>query len=195
MSTYCHRIVEYLNKDNQWVRCGETVDCFHGFDQWRNKDYYDRGFPEGATVNENDLKDEDGHLYAWGFSYITLEELSNWCDKEKTEFYTYIFSEIHQGLFKDVMRKLDMIVYRDTADEEERKKIQESYNKRRADGHEVSILMDFNYFKECCEEAVDTAIQLNDELVRAHALADQVASKEDVYWVPNEKVRIVFYYD
>ena len=110
MSTYCHRIVEYLNKDNQWVRCGETVDCFHGFDQWRNKDYYNRGFPKDATVNKDDLKDEEGHLYAWGFSYITLQELSAWCEKEKTEFYSYIFSEIHQGLFKDIMGKLDMIV-------------------------------------------------------------------------------------
>ena len=195
MSTYCHRIVEYLNNENKWVRCGETVDCFHGFDQWRNEDYYDRGFPSDATVKKDDLKDEDGNLYAWGFSYITLQELSAWCEKEKTDFYSYIFSEIHQGLFKDIARKLDMIVYRDTADEEERLKIQESYNKRRDDSGEVSIITDFNYFQEVCNEAGETAMMLNDELVRAHSLADQVVSKEDMYWIPNEKVRIVFYYE
>ena len=195
MSTYCHRIVEYLNNENKWVRCGETVDCFHGFDQWRNEDYYDRGFPSDATVKKDDLKDEDGNLYAWGFSYITLQELSAWCEKEKTDFYSYIFSEIHQGLFKDIARKLDMIVYRDTADEEERLKIQESYNKRREDSGEVSIITDFNYFQEVCNEAGETAMMLNDELVRSHSLADQVVSKEDMYWIPNEKVRIVFYYE
>ena len=40
MSTYCHRIVEFRNKDNQWVKCAEFVDNFHGFDEWENKDYY-----------------------------------------------------------------------------------------------------------------------------------------------------------
>ena len=195
MSTYCHRIVEYLNNESKWVRCGETVDCFHGFDQWRNEDYYDRGFPSDATVKKDDLKDEDGNLYAWGFSYITLQELSAWCEKEKSDFYSYIFSDIHQGLFKDIARKLDMIVYRDTADEEERLKIQESYNKRREDSNEASILTDFSYFKECCEEAAETAEMLNNELVRSYALADQVASKEEEYWVDPDRIRIVYYFE
>lgn len=195
MSTYCHRIVEYLNKDNQWVRCGETVDCFHGFDQWHNKDYYDRGFPNDATVKKDELKDGDGNLYAWGFSYITLNELSAWCEKEKTEFYSYIFSEMHHGIFKDIMGKLDMIVHWDTADEEERKKIRESYNKCREDSNEDSILTDFGYFKEICDNAIETAELLNNELVRSYALADQMASNEGEYWVDSNRVRILYYFD
>ena len=37
MSIYCHRIVEFRNKDSQWVKCAEFVDNFHGFDEWKKR--------------------------------------------------------------------------------------------------------------------------------------------------------------
>ena len=192
MSTYCHRIVEYLNKENKWVRCGETVDNFHGFDQWNNADYYDRGFPADSTIKKDDLKSDDGGFYVWGLSYITLKELSYWCDREKEKMYSYIFSELNQGAFKEIMRKLDMVARGDAVGDGEKKDMQEPCDDG---GDEVGIITNFSYFKEICEEATETALMLNDELVRSYALADQVASKEEDYWADYDKIRIVFYYD
>ena len=187
MSTYCHRIVEYLNKDSQWVRCGEIVDCFHGFDQWCNDKYCNRGFPEDATVKKDELRSDDGNFYVGGLSYITLQELSDWYDKEKENSYSYIFSELHQGLYKNVMRRLDMIANKDAAADADKDETN--------DTDEHNILTSLDCFKEYCEEAGETALMLNDELVRAYVLADQAASKEGEYWVSYEKIRIVYYYE
>ena len=93
MSIYCHRIVEFRNKDNQWVKCAEFVDNFHGFDEWKNKEYYGRGFPEGHTVDEKSLFDEElGREYVWGKSYITMAELGAWAKQEKEEALVYFIT-------------------------------------------------------------------------------------------------------
>lgn len=96
MSVCCHRIVEFCNKDNQWVRCAEFVDNFHGFDEWKNREYYGKGFPEGHTIDENKLIDEEtGTEFVWGKSYITMSELGSWAKQEREDAMSYIFKELN----------------------------------------------------------------------------------------------------
>lgn len=192
MSTYCHRIVEFHNKDNQWVKCAEFVDNFHGFDEWRNKDYYGRGFPEGHTVDEKKLIDEEtGKEFVWGKSYITLTELSAWAKQEREEALAYIFKELHYGLTHKMAGKLDDI-YKAVVKKEDVKPVENGDTEENDDSYD--ILGNYDYFKEVVDEAFEQYEMLHDELVSAWSVVEPIKA-EDEYWVESERVRIVYYFD
>jgi len=188
MSVYCHRIVEFRNKDNQWVRCAEFLDNFHGFDEWKNREYYGRGFPEGRTIDEKSLFDEElGREYVWGKSYITMEELGAWAEKEKEDALAYIFNELHYDVTRKMIGKIDGL-YNVLIKREEVKPIEEE----EGDGYDV--LGNYNYFKEIVEEAFEQYEQLHDELISAWSVVEPIKD-EDEYWVEPDRVRIVYYFD
>ena len=190
MSTYCHRIVEFCNKDNQWVRCAEFVDNFHGFDEWKNKEYYGRGFPEGHTIDEKSLFDEEsGREWVWGKSYITLGELSVWAAQEREEAMAYLYKELHYGVTHKMVGKIDsmynVIVKKediDPVDSEE--EIDDEYD----------ILGNYDYFKEIVDESFVEYEMLHDELTSAWSVVEPIKEKDE-YWVDSNRVRIVFYFD
>lgn len=191
MSVYCHRIVEFRNKDNQWVRCAEFVDNFHGFDEWKNKEYYGRGFPEGHTVDENSLFDEElGREYVWGKSYITMAELGAWAKQEREEAMSYIFNELHYGLTHKMVGKLDdiysVIVKKENVKPTDNEEDEESSN--------YDMLGNYDYFKEIMDEAFYEYEMLHDELISAWSVVEPVKD-EDEYWVEPDRVRIVYYFD
>lgn len=193
MSVYCHRIVEFRNKDNQWVRCAEFVDNFHGFDEWKNKEYYGRGFPEGHTVNEKSLFDEElGREYVWGKSYITMAELGAWAKQEREEAMSYIFKELHYGLTHKMVSKLDdiysVIVKKENVKPTDNEEDEESSN------YIYDILGNYDYFKEIIDEAFEEYEMLHDELVSAWSVVEPIKD-EDEYWVEPDRVRIVYYFD
>ena len=191
MSVYCHRIVEFRNKDNQWVRCAEFVDNFHGFDEWKNKDYYGRGFPEGHTIDEKSLFDEElGREYVWGKSYITMAELGAWAKQEREEAMSYIFNELHYGLTHKMVGKLDdiysVIVKKENVKPTDNEEDEESSN--------YDMLGNYDYFKEIMDEAFYEYEMLHDELISAWSVVEPVKD-EDEYWVEPDRVRIVYYFD
>lgn len=193
MSVYCHRIVEFRNKDNQWVRCAEFVDNFHGFDEWKNKEYYGRGFPEGHTVNEKSLFDEElGREYVWGKSYITMAELGAWAKQEREEAMSYMFKELHYGLTHKMVSKLDdiysVIVKKENVKPTDNEEDEESSN------YIYDILGNYDYFKEIIDEAFEEYEMLHDELVSAWSVVEPIKD-EDEYWVEPDRVRIVYYFD
>ena len=193
MSVYCHRIVEFRNKDNQWVRCAEFVDNFHGFDEWKNKDYYGRGFPEGHTVDEKSLFDEElGREYVWGKSYITIAELGAWAKQEREDAMAYIFKELHYGLTNKMVGRLDdiynAIVMKEDVKPTDNEEDEEEYSR------DYDILGNYDYFKEIIDEAFEEYEMLHDELISAWSVVEPVKS-EDEYWVESDRVRIVYYFD
>lgn len=191
MSVCCHRIVEFRNKDSQWVRCAEFVDNFHGFDEWKNKDYYGRGFPEGHTVNEKSLFDEElGREYVWGKSYITMAELGAWAKQEREEAMSYIFKELHYGLTHKMVGKLDDI-YNVIVMKED---VKPTDNEEDEESSDYDMLGNYDYFKEIIDEAFEEYEMLHDELISAWSVVEPVKD-EDEYWVEPDRVRIVYYFD
>ena len=191
MSVYCHRIVEFRNKDNQWVRCAEFVDNFHGFDEWKNKDYYGRGFPEGHTVDEKSLFDEElGREYVWGKSYITMVELGAWAKQEREEAMAYIFKELHYGLTHKMVGKLDDI-YNVIVMKED---VKPTDNEEDEESSDYDMLGNYDYFKEIIDEAFEEYEMLHDELISAWSVVEPVKD-EDEYWVEPDRIRIVYYFD
>ena len=192
MSIYCHRIVEFRNKDSQWVKCAEFVDNFHGFDEWKNKEYYGRGFPEGHTVDEKSLFDEElGREYVWGKSYITMAELGAWVKQEKEEAFAYVFKELHYGLTHKMVGKLDDI-YKVIVKKEDVKPIENGDTEEEGDLYD--ILGNYDYFKEILEEAFDQYNMLRDELISAWSVVEPVKD-ENEDWVEPDRVRIIYYFD
>ena len=191
MSVYCHRIVEFRNKDNQWVRCAEFVDNFHGFDEWKNKKYYGRGFPEGHTIDEKKFFDEEaGEEWVWGKSYITMSELSAWAKQEREDAMAYIFKELHYGLTNKMVGKLDdiysVIVKKENVKPTDNEEDEESSN--------YDMLGNYDYFKEIIDEAFEEYEMLHDELISAWSVVEPIKD-EDEYWVEPDRVRIVYYFD
>ncbi len=188
MSTCCHRIVEFRNKDNQWIKCAEFVDNFHGFDEWKNEDYYGRGFPEGHTVDEKKLiNEETGKEFVWGKSYITLTELSAWAKQEREEALAYIFKELHYGLTHKMIDKIDAIY---------NAVIKEEYKQVKTEDEEETdydVLGNYDYFKEIVDEAFEQYEMLHDELISAWSVVEPIKA-EDEYWVESDRVRIVYYF-
>lgn len=192
MSTDCHRIVEFRNKDNQWVKCAEFVDNFHGFDEWKNENYYGRGFPEGHTVDEKSLFDEElGRKCVWGKSYITLTELIDWAKQEREEALAYIFKELHYGLTHKMVGKLDDI-YKVVVKKDDVKPVENGDTEENDESYD--ILGNYDYFKEVVEEAFDQYEMLHDELVSAWSAVKPIKAEEE-YWVDPDRVRIVYYFD
>jgi hypothetical protein len=190
VSTYCHRIVEFRNKDNQWVKCAEFLDNFHGFDEWKNKDYYGRGFPEGHTVDEKSLFDEEtGKEFVWGKSYITLTELCSWAKQEREEALAYIFKELHYGLTRKMEGKLDDI-YKVVVKKEDVQPVENGEDENDL----YDLLGNYDYFKEVTEEAFDQYEMLHDELISAWSVVEPIKA-EDEYWVESDRVRIVYYFE
>lgn len=191
MTVYCHRIVEFRNKDNQWVRCAEFVDNFHGFDEWKNREYYGRGFPEGHTVDEKSLFDEElGREYVWGKSYITMAELGAWAKQEREEAMSYIFKELHYGLTNKMVGKLDDI-YSVIVKKEN---VKPTDNEEDEEETYYDVLGNYDYFKEIIDEAFEEYEMLHDELVSAWSVVEPIKD-EDEYWVEPDRVRIVYYFD
>lgn len=191
MSVYCHRIVEFRNKENQWVKCAEFVDNFHGFDEWKNKEYYGRGFPEGHTVDEKSLFDEKlGREYVWGKSYITMAELGAWAKQEREEAMVYIFKELHYGLTNKMVSKLDDI-YNVIVMKED---VKPTDNEEDEESSDYDMLGNYDYFKEIIDEAFEQYEMLHDELVSAWSVVEPIKA-EDEYWVEPDRVRIVYYFD
>ena len=195
MSTYCHRIIEYLNKDNQWVRVGERVDNFHGFDFWRNNDYYDRGFPENHTIKKEEIYDEEeDREFVWGKSYITLSELSSWADTEYEEALSSLHSYIQNGLFKKINLKLnDIESY--ISQQTPRLPPDEMEKAEKEIDEEDDIISNYSNFKEYIEEVFEQYRWLNSEIIAASSLVENVANKNEEYWIELDKIRIVFYFD
>lgn len=189
MSTCCHRIVEFRNKDNQWIKCAEFVDNFHGFDEWKNEDYYGRGFPEGHTVDEKKLiNKETGKEFVWGKSYITLTELIAWAKQEREEALAYIFKELHYGLTHKMIDKIDAIY---------NAVIKKEYKQVKTEDEEETdydVLGNYDYFKEIVDEAFEQYEMLHDELISAWSVVEPIKA-EDEYWVESDRVRIVYYFD
>ena len=191
MSVYCHRIVEFRNKENQWVKCAEFVDNFHGFDEWKNKEYYGRGFPEGHTVDEKSLFDEKlGREYVWGKSYITMSELGAWASKEREDAMSYIFKELHYGLTHKMIGKIDDM-YSVIVKKEDVKPTDNAENEEETD---YDVLGNYDYFKDIVDEAFEQYEMLHDELVSAWSVVEPIKD-EDEYWVEPDRVRIVYYFD
>lgn len=193
MSIYCHRIVEFRNKDNQWVRCAEFVDNFHGFDEWKNKEYYGRGFPVGHTIDENKLIDEEtGKEFVWGKSYITMSELGAWVKQEREDAMAYVFKELHYGLTNKMVSKLDdiysVIVKKENVKPTDNEEDEESSN------YIYDMLGNYDYFKEIIDEAFEEYEMLHNELVSAWSVVEPIKD-EDEYWVEPDRVRIVYYFD
>lgn len=191
MSVYCHRIVEFCNKENQWVKCAEFVDNFHGFDEWKNQDYYGRGFPEGHTVDEKSLFDEElGREYVWGKSYITMSELGAWAKQEREDAMAYVFKELHYGLTNKMVGKLDDI-YSVIVKKEN---VKPTDNEEDEESSDYDMLGNYDYFKEIIDEAFEEYEMLHDELVSAWSVVEPIKA-EDEYWVEPDRVRIVYYFD
>ena len=192
MSVYCHRIIEYRNKDGQWVRCGEFIDNFHGFNNWNNEDYRDRGFPEGHTIKQDEIVSDDGNEYVWGKSYVTLEELNTWVDKEKENSVKYLYSEINNCFHNRTAAKLDDILNYivDKKLPSDNKEDEDDYYDK-----EFDIMKDISYFESTALDITETHDQLYCELIKAWALVDQVKDKEGEYWIEPSRARIVFYFD
>lgn len=184
MSVYCHRIVEFRNKDNQWVKCAKFVDNFHGFDEWKNKDYYGRGFPEGHTLSDEEVVSE----CVWGKSYITMVELGAWAKQEREEAMSYIFKELHYGLTHKMIDKIDAIY---------NAVIKEEYKQVKTEDEEETdydVLGNYDYFKDIVNEAFEQYEMLHDELVSAWSVVEPIKAKDE-YWVEPDRVRIVYYFD
>lgn len=191
MSTYCHRIVEFYDKNKQWVRCGEFVDNFHGFDQWKNEDYYDRGFPENTTVKQEEITDsEDGREYVWGKSYVTMTELNAWIDKEKEESMSYLFNTIKDGMFYRMINKINDI-HSVVVDHTEPLK---QDNSEFDDDIRYDPLSNYDYFKDNVNEIFEQYESLSGEAIAAWSVVETVKA-EDEYWIDSERVRIIFYFD
>lgn len=191
MSTYCHRIVEFYDKNNQWVRCGEFVDNFHGFDQWKNEDYYDRGFPENTTVKQEEITDsEDGREYVWGKSYVTMTELNAWIDKEKEESMSYLFNTIKDGMFYRMINKINDI-HTVVVDHAEPSK---QDNSESDDDIRYDPLSNYDYFKDNVNVIFEQYESLCGESIAAWSVVETM-KVEDEYWIDPERVRIVFYFD
>ena len=191
MSVCCHRIVEFRNKDNQWVKCAEFVDNFHGFDEWKNEDYYGRGFPEGHTVDEKSLFDEElGREYVWGKSYITMSELGSWAKQEREDAMSYIFKELHYCLTHKMIDKIDAIYNAVIKEEYKQVKTEDEDNS----DYDYDALGNYDYFKEIIDEAFEEYEMLHDELVSAWSVVEPIKD-EDEYWVEPDRVRIVYYFD
>lgn len=193
MSVYCHRIVEFRNKDNQWVRCAEFVDNFHGFDEWKNQDYYGRGFPEGHTVEKKEIFDEEaGREWVWGKSYITMSELGAWAKQEREDAMAYIFKELRYGLTNKMVGRLDdiynVIVMKEDVKPTDNEEDEEEYSR------DYDILGNYDYFKHIVDESFEQYDMLHDELISAWSVVEPVKD-EDEYWVESDRVRIVYYFD
>lgn len=190
MSVYCHRIVEFRNKNNQWVRCAEFVDNFHGFDEWKNQDYYGRGFPEGHTVEKKEIFDEEaGRELVWGKSYITMSELGAWTKQEREDAMAYIFKELHYGLTNKMVGRLDDI-YNVIVMKED---VKPTDNEEDEESSDYDMLGNYDYFKEIIDEAFEQYIMLYEELISAWAVVEPLKSEEE-YWVEPDRVRIVYYF-
>lgn len=190
MSTYCHRIVEFRNKDNQWVKCAAFVSNFHGFDEWKNEKYYGRGFPDGHTIDEKELFDEElGKECVWGKSYITMSELDAWAEQEKEDAFAYIFNNFHNGLNNKLVGKIDDM-YKVIVKKENINPLENEDNS----DYEYDALGNYDYFKEIVEEAFEQYNMLHNELVSAWSVVESFKS-DDEYWIESDRVRIVYYFD
>lgn len=178
MSTNCIRVVEYRTRQGEWVRCNKTNDNFHGFDTWRNKDYSDRGFPQGCTVDKSEYTDMlDGMKrdLSWGKSYITLEELEKWIEKEFKAAGDFLYREMANTQFGYIIKKLE----------------------GKEPVAEGEIISD-EEFKETFEECLDWFSGLESEYTAAYTAA-QMKYKDnndgDAYRLPLDRVRIVYWFE
>ena len=189
MSTYCIRNVEYINDEGKWTSCGEWEDNYHGFDRWRNENYYDRGIPKDSPMADHNFKDEEtGVDYYWGKSYITLAELATWMDKEKDDAYAYIFSELHRGRMNIMEKRLANIEKKlGILDSKEQGEKQHDND----DGDELTALDSLNVFSELIEESMEQYDGLSTQYIRAMSL---VENTNGGHWISPDKVRIVFYF-
>mgnify|MGYP007070191692 CR=1 FL=1 len=190
MSTVCHRCIERQEDDGSWKKCGEFSDNYHGFDRWRNEDYYERGFPEDSDLAKRDLVSSDGRDYTWGHSYINLNELLVWADSVKERSMSMFYSTLHAGITHRIERRLVDIQDQlgiDTnlhGDAGKAKSEDEYYS-------EYDPMGNFEQFKELYEECMEEYEGLNDQFIKAYTIASQSC---DDRWIPPQKIRIVYYF-
>lgn len=175
MSTNCITVVEYRTRQGEWVRCNKTNDNFHGFDTWRNKEYSDRGFPQGCTIDKSEYTDMlDGMKrdLSWGKSYITLEELEKWIEKERNNAANFLYSEMANSQFAYIIKKME--------------------GKETVTENEIITNEDF---RETFEECLDWFSGLEAELVGACSVARLMCDEEDKDYLPMDRVRIVYWFE
>lgn len=181
MSTYCHRIIELKTKEHGWVNCGEICDNYHGFSQYNNDCYSNRGLPEDTCANIEMYKRDDGSegYWCWGMSYITLPELMAWMEKERLEAMGNIKSEFIHSMLQQIADKLN-------GTEVEIKNPDDYYD----------VILSDNYYHEVFDELMDTYEGLHNQYVAADALAEHKYEEltGDSCYIDPEDVRITFFF-
>lgn len=181
MSVYCHRITELKTKDG-WVNCGEVCDNYHGFNQYNNEDYYGRGLPADTCVDISGYKRNDGHdgYYCYGMSYMSLQELAAWVEREKLEAMDNIKSEFTCSMLQQIADKLNG---------------KEAEVKDADDYHDV--ILSNNYYHEVFEEYFQTYDGLLSECITAQTLAEHKYEEitGESWGLHAEDVRITFFFD
>lgn len=190
MSTTCYRCIEVKQNDGSWRACGEFSDNYHGFDRWRNEDFYERGFPEGSKYHDMDMKSDDGRDYTWGHSYMLLSELEAWADRVKEDAMSYLFGNLHTGISHRIDRRLKDIETKLGIDpklpgKEHKQKSEDEYYT------EFDPMDNFNQFKDLYEEVMEEYDGLNSQIIKAYTIATQA---EDDRWIDSDKIRIVYYF-
>lgn len=181
MSVYCHRITELKTKDG-WVNCGDVCDNYHGFADYNNEDYANRGLPDDTSVSIESYRMDDmgGGYCCYGMSYITLPELLEWIKRERNTAINDIKNEFMRSSIFLILKKLNG----------------EDVNMDDVDSYD-DVVLNNHFYEDIFDEITSPYEGLNREYISAYTLAENKLNElgmDDVY-VDNKDVRIVFYFD
>ena len=152
------------------------------------------GSSESDPSKEEIYDEEDDREFVWGKSYITLSELSSWADTEYEEALSSLHSYIQNGLFKKINLKLnDIESY--ISQQTPRLPPDEMEKAEKEIDEEDDIISNYSDFKEYIEEVFEQYRWLHSEIIAASSLVENVANKNEEYWIELDKIRIVFYFD
>jgi hypothetical protein len=145
----------------------------------KESDLANRDVPSDASeYTIEDVKKEKEKKYSYGFTFVTLNELSNLLDKKFNELFKGLMEEHDEKIMKDILERLDIIEKKlDGEKPKKRKKHKEDED----ENYEMEEYYKTDFLSEC--------LSISDEISAVDSLIDEIYG-----FIPFEDVRIIYYF-
>lgn len=170
------------------TRSGFTNNAVCFRDMLRNSAYADRGFPNDMSVETKEAlitEHDDSLKWAYGKTYLTLEELDMWFERLKGKLIHNILESYDKLKYKEINEKLDCLLT-NTAyltmtpeDGEEDDEDNEYYNNH----------SDLDYY---INEVAEDVMSVSDELNAISFIMRELGGNCGMHL--HENVRVIYYY-